>query len=71
MVMTSERLLTVKDITERLGVHENTVLAWLKRAELKGYRLGGTRAGWRVRESDLEHFLERRANVLGDERREG
>ena len=67
MVMAQERMLGVRDITERLGVHENTVLRWLQRGELRGYRLGGRRAGWRVKESDLERFIEQRANVPQDD----
>jgi excisionase family DNA binding protein len=39
-----------------------TVLTWLQSGRLKGYRLGGTRAGWRVKPEDLEQFLAERAN---------
>ena len=60
MVMTDERLLTVRDITDRLKVHENTVLGWLKQGKLSGYRLGGTRAGWRIPEGELQRFLSER-----------
>ncbi len=67
MVMTEERMLTVREITARLGVHENTVLRWLGRGELRGYRLGGRKSGWKVRESDLERFIESRANVPRDD----
>jgi len=57
-VMTSERLLTVRQVADRLHVSEYTVREWLRLKRLKGYRPGGTKAGWRVRESDLEQFLE-------------
>ena len=63
MTMTDERMLTVREITQRLGVHENTVLRWLQKGELRGYRFGGRRSGWKVRESDLLRFVESRANV--------
>ena len=63
MVMTEERLLTVRDVAERLAVHENTILNWLRRGQLRGYRVGGTKAGWRVKETDLVRFMERRANM--------
>lgn len=61
MVMTGDRMLTVKETADRLSVHPNTVFAWLKRGELKGYRLGG----WRIRESDLEQFIQAHANTGG------
>jgi excisionase family DNA binding protein len=63
MVMTDERMYSVREVTERLGVHENTVLRWLKGGQLRGIRLGGKRAGWRIRQSDLERFIDQRANV--------
>ena len=57
--MERDELLTVKEIAERLKVHQNTVRAWLDRAEIHGIRLSG-KAGWRVRESELERFLKER-----------
>ena len=63
MAMVDERMLSVRYITQRLGVHENTVLRWLQRGDLRGYRFGGRRSGWKVKESDLLRFVESRANV--------
>jgi excisionase family DNA binding protein len=60
MVVVDEQLLTVQQIAERLQVHQNTVLTWLKRGELSGIRIGGSKAGWRVRASELERFLSER-----------
>lgn len=60
MVMTEERLLTVREIADTLRVHENTVLAWLKRGTLRGFRVGGTKSGWRIRESELRRFIAER-----------
>ena len=54
--MAEERWLTVGDIAERLRVHENTVRRWLRSGALTGRGFGG-RTGYRVRESDLEKFL--------------
>jgi excisionase family DNA binding protein len=54
--------LRVEKIAERLDVGYQTVLTWLQSGRLKGYRLGGTRAGWRVKPEDLEQFLAERAN---------
>ena len=65
MVMVDERLLTTREVAERLQVHENTVLAWLKRGELVGIRLG-TKSGWRIRESELLRFLDARTGPPGE-----
>lgn len=52
-------MLTVNDVCELLKVHRNHVYKWLSSGELRGIKLGGDRTGWRVRESDLQAFLER------------
>jgi excisionase family DNA binding protein len=57
--MEYERMLTVKEVAERLRVHVGTVRHWLEKKELSGIKLGG-QAGWRVRESELERFLKAR-----------
>jgi excisionase family DNA binding protein len=57
--MEYERMLTVKQVAERLQVHANTVRRWLDERELRGVKLGG-KAGWRVRESELRRFLKER-----------
>ena len=57
-VMTQDRFLTVPEVAERLTVTEPTVREWLRSGRLPGYLPGGRRAGWRVRESDLERFVE-------------
>jgi excisionase family DNA binding protein len=60
MVVADERLFTVQELVDKLQVHENTILNWLKRGELRGIRLGGSKAGWRIRASELERFLSER-----------
>ena len=58
MVMaTPDRFLTVAEIADRLRVSEFTVRNWLRAGKLKGTRPGGTKAGWRIRESDFERFV--------------
>ena len=52
----ADEWLTVADIVRRLKVHEQTVRRWLRSGALPGRNLGG-KAGWRVRSSDLDHFL--------------
>ncbi len=54
-----ERLLTVEQIAERLQVSIHTVRHWLRTGQLPGYLLG-RKAGWRVREGDLDAFMAER-----------
>lgn len=58
--MENEKLLTVKEVAERLRVHTGTVRRWLEEEKLHGYRLGGS-TGWRVNESEVARFLQERA----------
>jgi len=53
--MTAPRL-SVKEVAERLGVGERTILRLIKGNELTAYRVGGV---WRVAEEDLESYLSR------------
>jgi excisionase family DNA binding protein len=55
--MTDEAQLTVREVAERLRTHEETVRRWLKAGRLKGYRPGGNKVGWRIRESALAEFI--------------
>ncbi len=57
--MEEERWYTVEDIVDMLKVHEQTVRRWLKNEELHGVLLG-RKAGWRIRASELERFLNER-----------
>lgn len=54
--MADERWFTVAEIAELLKMHEATVRQWLRDGKLKGRNFGGP-MGWRVRESDLNAFL--------------
>jgi excisionase family DNA binding protein len=66
--MVDERDLTVDEVAERLRASKTTVLRWLRAGELRGYRLGGTKLGWRVAESDLAAFVAaRRARTASEE----
>jgi excisionase family DNA binding protein len=49
--------LTVAQIAERLQVHPETVRRWLRDGQIVGRNFGG-RSGYRVRERDLEAFLD-------------
>lgn len=53
-----DRLLTVAQVAERLQANPETVRRWLRQGRLPGVQLGGDRLGWRVRESDIEAFVQ-------------
>lgn len=54
--MGDETFYTPKEIADRLKVEEATVTTWLRDGKLKGFQLSGKY--WRVKESDLERFIE-------------
>ncbi len=54
----SDEVLTVAQVAERLKVNPETVRRWLRAGQLHGTLLGD-RAGWRIRESEVDAFLER------------
>jgi excisionase family DNA binding protein len=58
--MIEDKWYTVAEIAERLKVEDQTVRRWLKSRELVGSNFGG-RTGWRIREADVNAFLEARA----------
>ena len=58
VAMTGERFLTVSEVAAQLRVSEFTVRNWLRSGRLRGYRPGGTKAGWRIRQEDLQRFIE-------------
>jgi excisionase family DNA binding protein len=53
----SERLMTVQEVAERLHLAYETVRRYVHDGRLKGVKFGN-RGGWRIRERDLEAFLE-------------
>jgi excisionase family DNA binding protein len=55
------RLLTARDVAERLGVSPETVLRWTRRGDLPAFRLPSGQI--RYREDDLEAWLEERATT--------
>jgi excisionase family DNA binding protein len=57
------QMLTVEQVARRLATTEETIRRWLRSGQLRGVRLGATRAGWRVSEVDLAAFLHERANI--------
>ena len=56
--------LTVEQIAKELGLSEETVLRWIRRKELKAYKLGKT---YRVKRQDYQEFLDQRYTGKPDE----
>ena len=51
--------LRVEDVAAQLDVSTESVRRWLRSGELRGLKLND-KAGWRVRQSDLDTFTARR-----------
>ncbi len=58
--MTEEKLMTPPQVARRLQVNERTVTQWLRKGNLRGFKIGKE---WRISPRDLEVFLEQSANV--------
>ncbi|MDP9472195.1 MAG: helix-turn-helix domain-containing protein [Chloroflexota bacterium] len=56
MAVEQERWLTVEEAAQRLSVHDQTVRRWLRSGQLIGTSIN-RRAGWRIRESEIDRFL--------------
>jgi excisionase family DNA binding protein len=54
----ADRHLTVPEVAEQLRVAEETVRRWLRIGKLKGKRLGGTKAGYRIPQSEVDRLLD-------------
>jgi excisionase family DNA binding protein len=69
--MGRERLYSPEEVADYLGVHVQTVRAWVRSGKLPARRLAGQRA-LRIRESDLDAVLEPvEASELEREHKEG
>ncbi len=55
--MVDDQWLEVKDIVNKLNVHEQTVRRWIKEDQLPAIMFS-RRSGYRVRARDLDSFLE-------------
>lgn len=67
--MTSDRFLTLADVSEILNVSMSQTYALVRSGDLKGIQIGG-RNQWRVERDRLEEYIaqayERTAATLGD-----
>ena len=53
-----DKLFTLKETAKILRVSERTIMRYLKSGKLKASKLGQ----WRIRQKDLEKFLEENSN---------
>jgi excisionase family DNA binding protein len=62
----AEKLLTLDEVAERLGVNVETVRRWVRNGEIEVIDFGG-RAGYRVTEQALERFIRGRIRPVRDD----
>ncbi len=55
--MEDDRLLTVKEVAERLRANPQTVRRWLREGRLKGVMPGGEKLGYRIPASEVTRLL--------------
>lgn len=55
--MDDERLYTVSEVAARMRMDPETVRVWLRTGKLRGFRPGGKRLGWRIRESEVRRVV--------------
>ncbi len=60
-----EKYYSTEDVAEILGFKEKTVREWLRTGKLKGKKVGRL---WRVKESDLEKFINSEEKFLANKR---
>jgi excisionase family DNA binding protein len=51
------KILTLKEICAELKVTRKTVIRWIETGELKAFKLGSGRRLWRIRERELQRFI--------------
>ena len=69
-----DKLLTIAEVVEELRISRNKVYEFIHKGVLKAYRLNEvgkkrkySRKPWRVRQSDLQQFLEQGSNAREEE----
>ena len=58
--MTAEKLYTVQEASESLGISPLTLGKWLREGKITGTKLGKL---WRITETDLQNFIEKNRQV--------
>lgn len=59
-----DKLLTIKEVADYLRVSERSVLRYIEAGRLKAIKVGY----WRVKESDLQYFINQNSNELKKKR---
>ena len=59
-------MLNVEEVAKRLSVSEMTIYRWISKGKLKAYKMG--RNLMRIKEEDLERFLEGRKIKNADDK---
>jgi len=54
-----DKLLTIKEVAEILRVSERSVNRYIEAGKLKASKIGQ----WRIKQSDLDEFLEKSLNI--------
>jgi excisionase family DNA binding protein len=65
--MNEQRLLTVREVAERLRSSPETVRRWLRAGKLRGLLLS-QQGGYRIPDSELRRFITERLGVTETER---
>jgi excisionase family DNA binding protein len=60
-----DKLLTPEQVAERLAVSPYSVRKWLRSGRIKGIKIASL---WRIRESDLETFIQDETDREGEQR---
>jgi excisionase family DNA binding protein len=61
-----EALYTVEEVAKRLNVHPDTIRGWIRTRKLQAINLGGP-AGYRIKKSALDRFMDERTNTPENE----
>ena len=60
-----EHWLTVEQVATLFQLNQETVRRWIRSGELAVLDLGGSKAGYRIKRSDLDAFIAQRYGPLG------
>ena len=60
-----DRWLTVEQIAALFQINQETVRRWIRAGELPVLDIGGPKAGYRIKQSDLDAFIAQRYGPLG------
>lgn len=64
--MKDEKFLKLKEVADRLRVHERTVFRYIHSGRLTATKVGY----WRIKESDFEKFLRENSNLQGGRKKD-